>query len=700
MQRRHSSRRGTVSRVVATVLAAAAPAAAQETVDTAPPKQTELGKAVDEIVVWGDRNKGVPVVRLKEGGAHDVIGPDRIADIAPWSVEEVLNRLPGINSRLYSGDENLRPSIAARGAPDDGFTEFVGVHVDGINYSTLFYGWTALSIFPFTPERIYAAEVYRGAHAIRFGPTTLGGVVNLITRPIPSRWEVGERMVLGSNSFFSSTFDVGGTDEKTGFGFLLTRVDKAGDTFRDASDFDVRDTSLKLAFPLSPSTLLTVNAARWHDEHELPGRLTADELDADREQNPNHPDADWVGWAYSFDAKVRHQFCDDSWFAVQTYYRKSQRSLKSTRPGSRPPFTAIRDASSDSHNAGIEATGEFAFDLGTRHVINWGVRHHEEWVGRNISDERLGSGSISTSLHTEHELEANSIHVDDTVELGDLTLNAGLRHERIPHYHGEDAVSGGERDFDFSDTFGGVSASYALTKYLAAFGNYHQTFRTPQTFSFDFTARPQDMSFEHGDMREAGLRVENFNGISGSAVLWASRYSNFILFDDLTQVEHNLGRYAMQGLDLTAEFDMSHASSQLAGWTVFHSQTWADSRFRSGAFDGNDVPHVASVTCKGGVRYAPGGTGFYGSLEYNFRSKCDAVPENTAQTPSYTLWDARVGWRNRIVDNGDGGGVDLDVGIGVKNLFDRQYHLRHDADRFVPGRPREFFLDVGLRWVF
>jgi hypothetical protein len=44
--------------------------------------------------------------------------------------------------------------------PDNGFTEHVSVLVDGFNMSTLAYGWTAISIFPFTAERIWAAEVY------------------------------------------------------------------------------------------------------------------------------------------------------------------------------------------------------------------------------------------------------------------------------------------------------------------------------------------------------------------------------------------------------------------------------------------------------------------------------------------------------------------------------------------------------------
>ncbi len=102
-----------------------------------------------------------PVVPLDAPGTRDVLSPRRVRDISPTSVAEVAGHLPGVTSRLYSGDEYMRPSISSRGMPDNGFTEHVSVLVDGFNMSTLAYGWTAISIFPFTAERIWAAALPR-----------------------------------------------------------------------------------------------------------------------------------------------------------------------------------------------------------------------------------------------------------------------------------------------------------------------------------------------------------------------------------------------------------------------------------------------------------------------------------------------------------------------------------------------------------
>ncbi len=118
---------------------------------------------------------GGPEIPLDRGGSTDVLTPQRIYEATITRFDQVATRLPGVSARLYSGDDHLRPSISVRGMPDNGFTEYTAVLVNGINYSTLFYGWTALSIFPLTPERIWSAEVIRGAHAIRYGPNTSVG---------------------------------------------------------------------------------------------------------------------------------------------------------------------------------------------------------------------------------------------------------------------------------------------------------------------------------------------------------------------------------------------------------------------------------------------------------------------------------------------------------------------------------------------
>ena len=166
---------------------------------------------------WASR--GAPSSRSTLPASATSSSPRRVREYTPTTFEGIAHAA-GRDEPPLHGDEYMRPSITMRGMPDNGFTEYEAVLVDGFNMSTLSYGWTAISIFPFTAERIWAAEVYRGAHAIRYGPTNIGGVVNFVTPPIPSSPRSASGSSFGSYDYHSTVTEVGGTDRSGRFGAL------------------------------------------------------------------------------------------------------------------------------------------------------------------------------------------------------------------------------------------------------------------------------------------------------------------------------------------------------------------------------------------------------------------------------------------------------------------------------------------------
>lgn len=644
--------------------------------------------------------EGGPVVPLDAGGSRDVLSPRRVREYTPVSVDEIANKLPGVTSRLYSGDEYLRPSLNMRGMPDNGFSEYEAVLVDGFNMSTLPYGWTAISIFPFTAERIWAAEVYRGAHAIRYGPTTLGGVVNFVTPPIPVAPTLRERVVVGSHAYLSSTTEVGGFTPSQKFGALLTYVTKSGDTFRDHAAFDVNELALKTHWNIDGDSWLAVNGAHWRDVHGLPSRLTRAQLDADPSQNTNPEEVDWHGWAYWATATYHRNYgaCRDNWFEAMAYYKLAHRALDSPRPAN-PPYTAVRSADSDNYASGLELRGEFSAFLGTEHRLHWGLRYHREEIDRTTFDEPLGGGPRTVTQDANTVNHAFAANLDDTVKLGCLTLQAGLRFEDVYDSHAEDKVTGGEKDFDFSDVFPGVSVTYEFVPdRWAVFANAHSSFRAPQTFTYDFTNPAQDLDFEHGTNLELGVRNHDpCRGLSGSVVLWQVDYSDFIELDPLTNVVTNYGGFKSQGFDLVGEVDFGSLTPRLCGLSLFANATYGTSEYQKGPYKGNDVQHVPDWFGAGGVRYAHP-SGAYGLLDATYRGVAWAVPTNDDQTPAYTLWNGRAGYRRTFCLGR--GRLEVDAAVGVKNLFDNDYYLQHNATLYVAGVPREVFLDISLGWEF
>jgi Fe(3+) dicitrate transport protein len=642
---------------------------------------------------------GGPEVPMDAGGARDVLSPHRVRELTPTTVEEIANRLPGVTSRLYSGDEYLRPSISVRGMPDNGFTEYTAVLVDGFNMSTLFYGWTAISIFPFTPERIWAAEVYRGAHALRFGPNTIGGVVNFVTAPVPTEPTFRERVVVGSNGYFTSVTDVGGMDRNRRFGALLTYVDKSGDTWREDTRFDVDELALKTLWNIDRSSWLALDAAHWRDVHQIPLRLTREQMDEDRNQNPNPDEVDWKGWAYWGTLTYHKDFGCDAWAEAFLYHRKARRALESARPPppAGPPFTTVRNGQSDMYNSGIELRGEFR--IGSANLLHWGLRYHrEEIFGTRTIETPIGGGPVTLigDQHTTNEVF--SANVDDTLKLGRLTLNAGARFEYVFDSHAKNEVTGVTKDFDFQEVFPGVSAAYEFSGCASMFANAHKSFRPPQTFSYDFTRPDQEFEYEHGTNMEVGARFRP-RGLDASVVLWQVDFSDFIEFDPDEMVTTNHGAFRSRGVDFVWDLDFGALNRRLSGLSTYGSVTVQESKFESGPNEGNDTQSVPPWFLAASARYEHR-SGLYGVLDGTYREKMPVTVDNSIDTPGYGLVGVRAGWRKEFCVGRLR--FEVDAALAVKNLFDREVYLRHvnigsnDATFYVPGAPREFFLDLGV----
>ncbi len=481
------------------------------------------------------------------------------------------------------------------------------------------------------------------------------------------------------------------------FGALATFVQKSGSTFRENSDFDVQELALNTVYNFNRCSWLTVNGFYWNDHHQLIGRLTTAELEQDRTQNPWPREADWNGWAFGIDATFHRDLSSDSWVEAQVYFRQARRELDSPRPSSGPPFDTIRSADSDNYNLGVEVRGETPVVVGqTCNRIHWGFRYHQEWIERNVFTEPIdqeGQGNITVSQDALVRTHALSFYADDEIKWGRWTLDFGARVEWIPKSRGEDETTGGEREFDFFDVFPGASLVFETSRCTALFANYHQSFRAPQTWAYDFGGNAQEMDFEQGQTAEVGFRCEDWGGVSGNVVAWYVDFSDFLDYDEFTDTFQNLGAYESYGVDLTGEAELGSWARALCGWSLFGSVTRQWSKFANGPNDGQDTPHVPDWIFSGGARYQSR-LGFYGTLESSYWGGSYVTPENVETTPSYLLFDLRLGWRKqfcvRCLD------VELDIGVAAKNLFDETYDLQHRPGLWVPGDPRELFFDVSL----
>jgi Fe(3+) dicitrate transport protein len=705
--------------VAALVLSAlAARAGAQE--GTPPPPKTALEKAVDGVledearkrgeerlpevfVVGRAEASGVPEVPLDAVGSRDVLGPEVLRSHPAREINDLVKLLPAVSTRPYNGGEAAAPSFSMRGLPDDGLTEYILVLVDGVSVSPLPYGWTAPSFFPLTTEKVHAVDLHRGAHAVRYSPNTVGGVLNFITQPVPEARRAGLGMTTGTYGYRSLAADFGETRGRVGY--LVSAVDRGGEGYRDRGEFEQQDLDLKVRVAAEDGDWVAAKLSWFRDEHKAPGGLTPAQYDADRFANAR-PRNRFHGFRGSADLVAHFEGGDGRWAEGYANFTETARRFFARRP----QFGAVTnnlDWEDESFFASVGGRGSARVRaLGLDHELFGGVRaHFESLPDRVIESFPVGGGpSVRTSDST-FRLEAYSAHLDDTVHpVESVTLQAGARVEWVPDARGHDSVAGASIDHDFLRVLPGAGASWKFTEWTALYGNWHRSFRAPQVWGFDFAGNPQELDFEEGENREVGVRAEAPCGISGSAAIW------WTTFDDVgvyySGFYENLGRIDADGTDLVLRWDAGKAAAALDGLEAYGSWTRQDSTLEEGPDAGNDTPYAWHDKFAAGVRVRRWDwtlgldatyTGDTFSDEPN--TAAENATGNIGRNRSTLFFDASLGRRFEL-----GKAADLDLSLGVTNLLDEERFVHSRGGFFGGGRvayaPRQVFLSLALTLEF
>ena len=172
--------------IAATTLSAAPLARAGETDGTAVETDTSI-RALDAVQVQGSllgRSKPEDVQRY--AGSRQVIDREQLRNGGNRSLDDALQRVPGIKIFDETGTGAL-PQLMLRGLYESRSGR-VQVLEDGIPLALAPYGQTSLSLFPVGLNQIDRIDIVRGGAAVQYGPNNVGGVINLVSKEIPSDW--------------------------------------------------------------------------------------------------------------------------------------------------------------------------------------------------------------------------------------------------------------------------------------------------------------------------------------------------------------------------------------------------------------------------------------------------------------------------------------------------------------------------------
>jgi Fe(3+) dicitrate transport protein len=122
-------------------------------------------------------------------------------------LNQIVSSVPGVYVREEDGF-GLRPNIGIRGATSDR-SQKITILEDGVLIAPAPYSAPA-AYYITNPSRLYALEVLKGPSAIQSGPHTVGGTINLVTRPVPKEDVAELDLIAGSDGYrkIAGTLDI------------------------------------------------------------------------------------------------------------------------------------------------------------------------------------------------------------------------------------------------------------------------------------------------------------------------------------------------------------------------------------------------------------------------------------------------------------------------------------------------------------
>ena len=756
MKRQHRLLRDAIA-IAALGLALPAGAAEKE-----PAEAENRASVLDKIMVIGN-----PANIEKTPGSAQLVTKEDIRQQNYDDINRVLRKVPGVYIREEDGF-GLFPSISLRGV-DTTRNSKITVMEDGIMMSPAPYTAPAAYYSP-TAGRMSGVEVLKGSSQIKYGPHTTGGVINYLSTPIPTKEKAYLKSTLGSfneqrtHAYVGNTFDAGSAGQ---FGVLVEgyrrqsdgfkRIDETPD-FRNGEDtgFDKTDTTLKLSWEPNTSIYQRLEfkyGASDLDANETYLGLSQTDFNADPTRRysasrfdniKSEQEQTSLRWSISPTDEI-----DVITTVYQTDFKRNWYKL-SKIDGQKPPGVmetpgtaqacmkgnAACDLKVKANNRsyqtqGIESVGYFRFGTDdVQHEVMAGIRLHQDEITRFQWEDTYAQAANGTITNMTpgvpgdagdrfQKTEALALFVQDTIDIGALTVTPGVRYEMLDQISedpkGTLQSAGGTKGRDGSNSFNvsayGVGAAYQFNDQWTGFGGIHTGFSTPSPRGTRGGLDP-----ETSTAFEIGTRYTNApKAFAAESTFFYTAFKDLIVIDNVggtgTGLDENFGEVDTYGLEFALQYDAGLANNWGISNPSYLSVTYtnaeqkndststdAESIFSYGKA-GNAVPYIPELTLSLGTgieskKWGAFISGNYVSETYtsanNVANQINGAGDPDARygkTDSYFTTDLTAFYR--INDT-------VKLFGGVQNLFDEAYVVSRQPDGARGSLPQFVYAGIEM----
>ena len=614
---------------------------------------------IEEVVVIGSKDD---LSALQ--GSGTILDESYLDERDDSDIHRALSEVPGLYIREEDG-YGLRPNIGIRGATTDR-SQKITMMEDGVLIGPAPYSAPAAYYVP-NVNRMGAVEILKGPASIKYGPHTVGGAINFVTRDVPESFEAKASASFGSDGYEKYEGLAGNTFGHTGFLFDFLRY--ASDGFKDLdgggnTGFERNDVNVKIKWaPESELPQIITVKAGWADEDSTETYLGLTDDDFRENSDRRYVASQLDGFVTEH--RLLHvnygvEVSDQLILNAKAYYNEYERAWNkfdgflSGTPAQRvladpnlyvaqyEILTGVRDSNGAESQTvdvtnndrefmsyGLQGSASLAHQLGGfTQNFQMGVRFHHDEVEREHRQRGYlmqGGRLVYDGMERQNkvtnmgETDAVSVYAANDVELGSTTVTFGVRYEDIDGRL-RNFLADTESENKQQEWMPSVSFLHELNESLSILGGVHKGLSPSGPGATDVAAE-ESINYELGGR----FQREKF---FGEAIVFFSDYSNLLGrcrvsdFGCQAGEEFSGGEVEIKGVEAVIGIDQTLSSG--AELDARLAYTYTDSEFKESFLStfsqfgivaaGDELPylpkHIASVSLSLDFEVISGGIAF------------------------------------------------------------------------------------------
>lgn len=575
---------------------------------------------IEELLILGNKAE-----QQKLAGSGILIDAESIEKQAYTDLNQIISMSPGVYVREEDG-YGLRPNIGIRGATSER-SQKITLMEDGVLIAPAPYAAPA-AYYITNASRVNTLEVLKGPASIAYGPHTVGGAVNMVTRPAQWSNSANFSFTAGTDQFqkMSANAEVVAGDTSWQFDALRYSSDgfkhlaNGDDTGFVRNDFNIK-AHWKPQTELKQSLILKLGYA---DEDSNETYLGLTDLDLDNDPTQRYPASQldhFVSEHSQIHLSHSIEFADDLQVNSKLYVNRFDRSwnkfdgfisginaklvlqspsenLNAYRVITGAQDSAENDLTLDvTDNAREYGSEGFQLDLAkqfelgaSEHNLGIGVRYHHDYVDRNHQQKSylMVSGDLvsdeierAAKVINRAQSDAIAVYINDKISYADWTFNVGVRYEDIAgKLHNKQ--SGSKYQNSQYILAPGVGAHLQLTDNIGLLAGVYVGF-SPAGPGKSGADPEESVNYEYGVRYQDG-------DFSAEAIGFLSDYKNLIgrcrASDANCNVgeEFNGGQIEIVGIELNSQ--MQHPITDTIDFNSQVSFTYTETAFQNSFLSG------------------------------------------------------------------------------------------------------------------